>query len=109
MADTFFSGRAFIDSNANGQLDPGDAPLESARFSAMGFGALTGKDGHATIVIPGGWDKPVTARMDPPKDSGYTLIGPIEVELRNSGPTSADFLFAAPAEAVATPTNRLTP
>jgi len=105
MADTFFSGRAFVDSNANAQLDPEDTPLEGARFSAIGFGALTGKDGHATIVIPGGWEKPVMAKMDPPKDSTYTLIGPTEVELRNSGPTSADFLFAAPVEMPgATPT-----
>jgi acetyl esterase/lipase len=101
LADTFFSGRAFIDSNANRQLDSGDAPLESARFSAGSFGALTGKDGHATIVIPGNWDKPTTAQMAPPKDSSYTLLGPTEVELSFGGSTSADFLFAAPAGASA--------
>ena len=74
MADTFFSGHAFIDANGNGALDADDPPLEGARFTCAGFGARTGADGVAVVVIPGEWDKPVEARMAPPEGSGYTLI-----------------------------------
>ncbi len=65
MADTFFSGRAYVDSNGNRQLDEADPPLPGARFSVMGFGSLTDQDGYAWAMIPGGWDEPVTAQHDP--------------------------------------------
>jgi acetyl esterase/lipase len=103
LADTFFFGHAWVDSNTNGLLDSHDAPLEGARFTAEQFGALTGKDGTATIVIPGGWDRPVTAKMAAPEGSGYTLIEPSQVELDPDGPTSADFLFATPQPAASVP------
>jgi acetyl esterase/lipase len=95
-ADTFFSGRAFVDDNGNGQIDSSDAPLKDARFTAAGFGGLTDASGYAMIVIPGGWDQPVTAQMAPPEGSGYTLIGPTEAILQSGVQNSADFLFAAP-------------
>jgi acetyl esterase/lipase len=94
MADTFFSGRAYVDSNSNRQLDETDPPLPGARFSVMGFGSLTDQDGYAWAMIPGGWDEPVTARMDPPENSDYTLIGPVEVTLQAGRVNSVDFLFA---------------
>ncbi len=96
LADTFFSGNAYIDSNANGELDASDQPLEGARLVVAGFSGPTGKDGLATVVIPGGWDKPVIAQMYPPEGSAYTLISPAEATLQSSGPTHVDFLFAAP-------------
>jgi len=97
MADTFFSGHAYLDVNKNGELDADDPPLEGARFSCAGFGSQTGADGVAVVVIPGGWDKPVEARMEPPEDSAYTLIGPSAVTLQSPGKTRADFLFAIPS------------
>jgi acetyl esterase/lipase len=95
-ADTFFSGRAFLDSNGNGQVDSNDAPLKDARFTAAGFRDLTDASGYAMIVIPGEWEQPVTAQMAPPEGSGYTLIGPTEVVLQFGVQSSADFLFALP-------------
>lgn len=108
LADTFFSGRAFVDLNHNGVLDGGDAPLVGARFSAGGFGGQTGADGVAVAVIPGGWDQPVTARMSPPPESSYTLIGPGEVTLQSGKQTSADFLFDAPLDGSPTPASQAT-
>ena len=105
MADTFFSGHAFIDANGNGALDADDPPLEGARFTCAGFGDRTGADGVAVVVIPGEWDKPVEARMAPPEGSGYILIAPTVVTLQNPGQTRADFLFTMPAN---TPTNQIT-
>jgi acetyl esterase/lipase len=104
-ADTFFFGRAYVDSNANGKLDPEDTPLQDALFVAAGFRAKTGASGSATVVIPGGWGEPVTASMAAPEEGGYRLIGPSQVELQAGKQTSADFLFAAlESTPVTTPT-----
>jgi acetyl esterase/lipase len=103
LADTFFSGYAFIDTNGNGELDDGDQPLEGARFSCAGFGDETGTDGVAVVVIPGGWDRSVEAQMAPPSGSGYTLVSPAVVTLQSPTKTRADFLFAPP---LVTPTNQ---
>jgi acetyl esterase/lipase len=103
LADTFFSGRAYIDLNGNQLLDAGDSPLIGARFDVMGWGSFTDETGYAWALIPGGWDEPVTARMVPPEGSGYTPVGPAEVILQSGTQTSADFLFAQPAVASATP------
>jgi acetyl esterase/lipase len=92
-ADTAFSGYAFVDSNGDGELGAEDAPLEGARFTLMGFGGLTDANGYAFILIPGGWDQPVTARMAPPEGSTYVLISPAEVVLQNGVLHRADFLF----------------
>jgi acetyl esterase/lipase len=111
MADIFFFGHAYVDSDGDGELDPEDDPLPGALFSAAGFSARTDSRGIATIVIPGGWDGPAIASMAPPEGSAYTLIGPHEVELRMDDQISADFLFAAPpvTPTVAPPARRATP
>ena len=106
LADTFFSGHAFIDANGNGELDDGDSPLEGALFTCSGFGGETGADGVAVVTIPGGWDKPVEAQMAPPSGSDYTLTGPTVVTLQSPANTRADFLFAPPP---GTPTNPASP
>jgi acetyl esterase/lipase len=98
MADSFFSGYAYIDANGNKQIDESDPPLPGATFTLMGFGDMTDDQGHAFIVIPGGWDQPVIAKMAPPQDGGYTLIGPVHVTLHSPNNTSARFLFAPPAD-----------
>jgi acetyl esterase/lipase len=103
LADTFFSGHAYIDTNGNGELDASDPPLEGARFTCAGFGGETGADGVAVVVIPGGWDKPVEAQMTSPSGSGYTLVSPNVVTLQSPTKTRADFLFAPP---LVTPTNQ---
>jgi acetyl esterase/lipase len=104
MADTFFSGRAYVDQNGNQQLDEDDPPLPGAGFSVMGFGSFTDQDGYAWAMIPGGWDEPVKAQMTPPQGSRYTLIGPGEVILQAGKVSSANFLFAAPPAPSATST-----
>jgi hypothetical protein len=101
LADAFFYGHAYVDANGNGKLDPDDPGLQGARFEmALSWGggsaASTGKDGTAFIVIPGGLsekDWPVKARMSPPPDTSYEVIGPAEVVLEYPK-SSADFLFA---------------
>lgn len=104
MADTFFSGRAYVDQNGNQQLDEDDPPLAGARFSVMGFGSLTDQDGYAWALIPGGWEQPAPAQMLPPQGSAYTLIGPKEVVLQAGKVNSANFLFAPPQASGATAT-----
>ena len=104
MADTFFYGHAYLDANGNGEIDEDDPGLKGALFdvalgSGMGNRGITNKEGRAWVIIPGGADKddwPVRARMRPPPDTGYTLIGPAEIVLAYRE-TSADFLFAGPA------------
>jgi acetyl esterase/lipase len=104
-ADAFFSGHAYVDRNANGKLDSQDVPLQGALFVAAGFRARTDASGVATVVIPGGWDEPVTASMAAPEEGGYRLIGPNQVEMQSGGQTSADFLFSASEDTpVTTPT-----
>ena len=104
LADSFFFGHAYIDANGNGLLDSTDPPLEGALFTAqtatdIQIGGVSGSDGTAMAWCPGGCaDYPVTLRMQPPKDSGYTLIGPAEVVLQADGSGGqANFLFAPPA------------
>ena len=103
LADTFFGGCAYLDSNSNGKIDPDDQPVEDALFvvtlrEGAGFGATTSASGCATVVVPGGLPEeswPVTVRMEPPEESGYELVSPVEAVLEYPD-TSADFLFAEP-------------
>jgi hypothetical protein len=100
MADSFFYGRAYIDANGNGQIDEDDPPLQGAIFSVSDAagnngGDLTDSQGSAMAWWPSGTEYPVTLRMDPPKDSGYVIIGESEIVLP-AYQTSADFLFALP-------------
>lgn len=100
MDDAFFFGRAFVDANGNGQIDPTDPPLKGAVLTVTdtrgaSSGGITDDQGHAMAWFPGGGVQyPVTLRIKPPKDTAYTLIGPGEVVLQRG--TSADFLFAPP-------------
>jgi hypothetical protein len=100
MADAFFSGRAFVDTNDNSQIDPTDPLLKGAVLTVTdargaSSGGITDDQGRATAWFPGGGVQyPVTIRMKPPKDSAYAVIGPSEVVLQKG--TSADFLFALP-------------
>jgi acetyl esterase/lipase len=93
LADSFFSGYAYVDANGNKQIDESDPPLEGAMFTLAGFGDTTDANGMAFITIPGGWERPVLAQMRPPKEGGYTLIGPNQVTLQSPGKTRAEFLF----------------
>ena len=100
LADAFFYGHAYVDANGNGKIDPDDPGLQGARFEmALSWGggsaASTGKDGTAFIIIPGGLsekDWPVKARMSPPPETSYEVVGPAEVVLEYPK-SSADFLF----------------
>ena len=101
LADAFFFGHAYLDANGNGKIDEGDPGVKGATFvvSPSGMGGLTartGSDGGAFITIPGGLsDKawPVRARMEPPPDTSYELVGAAEIVLEYPK-SSADFLFA---------------
>jgi len=102
LADTFFFGHAYLDANGNEKIDPEDPGLEGALFEVALSGggssaSRTGKDGSAVIVIPGGVSQkgwPVRARMRPPPDADYELVGPEELALQYPQ-VSADFLFVA--------------
>jgi hypothetical protein len=100
LADTFFFGCAYLDTNRDGEVDEGDQGIEDGRFvvdfnGKKGvFAASTGENGCATIVIPGGLSEkywPVTGRMESLSD--YELISPEEVILEQSGSRRADFLY----------------
>jgi len=103
MADTFFGGCAYLDSNNNGEIDPDDQRLEDALFfvtlnGGYGFRAVTFKNGCATVTIPGGLGEeswPVTVRMEAPEGTGYERLSPGEVVLEYPK-GHADFLFADP-------------
>ena len=102
LADSFFFGCAYLDTNGNGEIDPDDPGLKDVLFTVsmqggMGLSAYTSGDrGCATIIVPGGLETdawPVTASMQPPAESNLELVGPAEVVL--AYPEShADFLFA---------------
>jgi len=86
--------RAFLDRNANGTLDPGEAPLPHVGFSARGArNARTGEDGTALLT-----DLPVDQRLAIGLDES-TLddphwISPREDErlvLRPGAPVKLDF------------------
>lgn len=101
LADSFFYGKAYIDSNGNGQIDPGDPPLEGALFIATDArgasgGGWTDSKGSAMAWWPSDSQYPVTLQMQPPEGSGYTIIGRDKIVLQE-WETSAEFLFK-PAE-----------
>ncbi len=103
MADAFFVGCAYVDTNGNGQLDDGDQPLKGAFFVPGPLvGGRTGSDGCATAVAPGGMPPdlyPLTATMLAPPDSDYALLSPRQVTVTAGGPTHMDFLFTRPSGA----------
>ncbi len=99
LADSFFSGGAFLDANGNGQLDSADTPLQNANFivtlqGGYEFGDLTDEKGNAFITIPSSVEYPVTLRMEAPKGSSLKLIGPSSVTFPSTTGETTKFLFA---------------
>ncbi len=100
LADSFFSGYAFLDTNGNEELDSADTPLKDAIFivqfgGGLQFGALTDETGNAFVTIPSAIQYPVTLFMKPPKDSGLTLLGPSNIILQESANEKNNFLFTS--------------
>jgi len=103
MADWFFSGCAYVDTNGNGEIDADDEPLKGAVFVVAlegggGFGAPTFSNGCATVTVPGGLSErhwPVTLRMNPPQDTDYEQVEPVELVLAYPD-SRGDFLFVHP-------------
>jgi hypothetical protein len=100
MSDTFFSGCAHLDENANGAIDPEEPLLGGMTFTVTlagggGFGADTSEGECAFITVPAAlpaeaW--PILARIAAPDGAAYEAIGPSEVTLEYPD-TRADFLF----------------
>lgn len=104
LADTFFTGCAFLDKNENELVDDEDTPIGGMSFTitlseGTGFGEITSdSDGCATTIIPMGLSKeswPVVAQMTLPQTSAYIPIGDIKVTLEYPD-TQVDFLFSQP-------------
>jgi hypothetical protein len=100
LADSFFSGYAFVDANGNGQLDSADIPLKNATFVVQlegrnMFGALTDETGNAFVTIPAVVRYPVTLLMKPPKESKLALVGPVSIVLEKATGEKVVFLFSS--------------
>ena len=98
MVDSFFYGRAYLDANGNGEVDPDDPPLAGAMLSATDAagrsgGGRSGSDGVAQAWWPDESTFPITLSMSPPE--GYAPVGPEEVVLQEAECCGADFLFAS--------------
>ncbi len=98
LVDSVFSGYAFLDANGNGHVDAGDTPLKDAVFivqlkAGAEFGGVTDAEGYAFILVPGGVQYPVVLRMEPPKGSTYTLVGPSSIVRNSAAGEKAEFLF----------------
>jgi hypothetical protein len=100
IADTYFSGCAYIDQNDNGTLDSGESLLGGFTFTitlagGAGFGAETAEGQCATVIVPSALPEdswPVTARISIPEGSGYEAVGSTEVALEYPQ-TKAEFPF----------------
>jgi hypothetical protein len=100
LEDSFFFGRAFLDTNQNGEVDSADRPLQGATFTARDAqgasgGGKTDADGHASAWWPGKTRYPVELRMEPPEGSAYQPVGSNPVILTEG--STAEFLFTDPA------------
>lgn len=103
LGDTFFTGCAFLDENANGMVDSADALLNDMTFvvtlsGGAGFAGSTQESGCATVIVPAslGSDAwPVVARMKMPQPPAFTPIGEVTVTLSYPD-TRAEFLFSQP-------------
>ena len=100
LADSFFSGYAFVDANGNGQIDSADTPMKDAIFivqleGGAEFGGLTNESGNAFVLIPAAVTYPVTLMMKPPDKDAFTLIGPPSIILKEIASEKASFLFAS--------------
>ncbi len=101
LADSFFSGQAWLDVNANGQMDTADTPLAGAAFivalqDGTEFGATTNADGKAFVTIPARVEYPVTLRMEAPNGSTLKPVEPSRVTLNEAAGETVSFLFEQP-------------
>lgn len=101
FADSFFSGRAWLDVNANGRVDAEDVPLANATFivalqDGTEFGAATNADGKAFVTIPARVEYPVTLRMEAPNGSTLKPVEPSRVTLNEAAGKTVSFLFEQP-------------
>lgn len=99
QGDSFFSAQAWLDANANGQLDSADMPLENITLkvrleNGAEFGARTNAEGRAFVTVPGGAQYPVTLTMEAPADSGLQLLEPLRARLEAASGETIAFLFA---------------
>ncbi|MBI5351018.1 MAG: hypothetical protein HZB50_00105 [Chloroflexi bacterium] len=100
LADSFFSGYAFVDVNGNGQFDSADTPLKDAIFivqveGGAQFGRKTDETGNAFVTIPAAVQYPVILYMKPPTYSTLILIGPPSIILQETTGEKAIFLFTS--------------
>ena len=100
LADSFFSGQAFLDANGNGQIDAEDTPVANATFivapqNGGEFGDQTDDTGKAFITIPANVKYPITARMEAPKDSALILLEPSTLTLSEPTGETIKFLFSS--------------
>jgi hypothetical protein len=100
LADSFFSGQAFLDANGNGQIDSEDTPVANATFivtlqNGGEFGGQTDDTGKAFITIPASVEYPVTVRMEAPKDSALILLEPSTLTLSEQTSETVKFLFSS--------------
>ncbi len=98
LADSFFSGQAWLDVNANGQVDAEDTPLANATLivslqDGTEFGAKTDADGKAFVSIPARVDYPITLRMEAPEGSMLKPVEPSRVTLKEAAGETVLFLF----------------
>ncbi len=101
-----FGGYAFVDANGNGDIDSTDLPLEGAKFIVvLGGGqssSFTYASGYALITfgLSGATQFTATLCMEPPENSGYTLVGPAQVVIPNACCAGGlgEFLFAPPSQ-----------
>ena len=99
LADSAFSGQAFLDANSNGEIDSEDTPIENATFyveidGVKVFGDTTDETGNAFILVPGGVEYPVNVVMEAPADSSLKPITPSTVTLSESA-GATQFLFSS--------------
>jgi hypothetical protein len=101
LANTFFFGCAYLDSNGNSELDDADAMIAEMTFTITltgggGFSGRTSEKNCAMVIVPGGLDEsywPVKARMLPPESGRYELIS-VEEILLEYHEAHADFLYS---------------
>lgn len=99
QGDSFFSAQAWLDANANSQVDAADTPLENITLkvrleNGAEFGAQTNAEGRAFVTVPGGAQYPVTLTMAAPAESGLQLLEPVRVRLEAASGETIVFLFA---------------
>jgi len=99
QSDSFFSTQAWLDENANGQLDAADTPIENATLivrleGGTEFGSKSNAEGHAFVSVPGGAQYPVSLTMQAPAESDLILREPVRVRLDSASGETISFLFS---------------